>query len=73
MNLITIYDSQGNCIGQCNAKCYNAKHEKCDCVCGGKNHGKGEEIARENTQEHWHEWTEEGQRVKIPGLQIRMI
>ena len=30
---------------RCDASCYNAKHTKCDCCCGGMNHGKGEKKA----------------------------
>ena len=26
---------------RCDARCYNAKHGKCRCICGGENHGKG--------------------------------
>jgi len=26
---------------RCDATCYNAKHPDCDCICGGKCHGKG--------------------------------
>lgn len=25
----------------CDERCYNAKWQKCTCICGGKNHGKG--------------------------------
>lgn len=32
----------------CDARCYNAIHEDCDCCCGGLNHGVGEDKAREN-------------------------
>lgn len=47
--LIAIYNSNG-LVGRCDAKCYNAKHEKCVCICGGRNHGKGLAEAIENTQ-----------------------
>jgi len=29
-------------IGYCDAKCYKAKHDKCQCICEGRNHGCGE-------------------------------
>jgi len=29
-------------IGYCDAKCHNAKHDKCQCICEGRNHGCGE-------------------------------
>jgi len=32
---------------QCNARCYNAKHPKCRCICGGENHGKKEQATQE--------------------------
>lgn len=32
----------------CNEQCYNAKNKDCHCICGGLNHGVGEEQARKN-------------------------
>lgn len=48
--LIAVYSSDG-CEGRCNAKCYEATTPGCDCVCGGKNHGKGRQQAVENTRQ----------------------
>ena len=31
---------------RCDAKCYDAKGPVCDCICGGKNHGKGKQQAQ---------------------------
>lgn len=42
--LITAHDSAGNVL-TCDARCYNAKGTECHCICGGLNHGKGENIA----------------------------
>lgn len=36
---------------RCDAKCHDATEEKCDCVCGGINHGVGEKQAADNTKE----------------------
>ena len=47
------------CVGRCDARCYNAKHPDCDCICGGRNHGCKEERAISNTREHYEEWLEE--------------
>lgn len=33
---------------RCDASCYNAKGDKCCCVCGGKNHGVGFDQALEH-------------------------
>jgi hypothetical protein len=41
MILIEVHKPDGSLIGRCDARCYNAKHPKCDCVCGGVNHGRG--------------------------------
>jgi len=36
---------------RCDAKCYNAKHDKCTCICGGVNYGVGLQKAVENTRQ----------------------
>jgi hypothetical protein len=38
--LLTVGNDSG-VVGRCDAKCYNAKHPHCNCVCGGVNHGVG--------------------------------
>lgn len=53
--LIAVYNSDG-CVGRCDARCYQAMTSKCDCICGGKNHGAGEDQAIENTRNLAHEW-----------------
>lgn len=40
---------QGN--RRCDAICHDARKEKCTCICGGKNHGKGFEQAKQNVIE----------------------
>ena len=49
--LIAVYDSSGRCIGRCDSRCYNAEEPKCECICGGRNHGAGFQQAVENTRE----------------------
>lgn len=34
-------NKDGAITGRCDARCYNAKGKKCNCICGGDNHGKG--------------------------------
>ena len=48
--LITVVNSLGE-HEFCDERCYNAKGKKCDCVCGGVNHGKGLSKAIKNTIE----------------------
>lgn len=51
MTLISTHNSDG-CTGRCDAKCYNATEEACDCCCGGMNHGKGLQTAMELTSQY---------------------
>jgi len=46
--LIETRNSNG-LVGRCDAKCYDAKHPDCDCVCRGHNHGVGLSKAQQNT------------------------
>ena len=55
--LIAVYGHDG-CEGRCDAKCYNAQHAGCDCVCGGANHGKGLAVATLNTAAMAESWIE---------------
>jgi hypothetical protein len=48
MTLITVGDNYGQ--RRCDANCYNASGAHCDCVCGGRNHGKGLAVAQDNTR-----------------------
>ena len=35
----------------CDSKCHDAIHDKCECICGGRNHGKGITHALEETKQ----------------------
>jgi hypothetical protein len=39
-----------NAARRCDARCYDARHSVCDCVCGGVNHKVGFLQALNNTQ-----------------------
>lgn len=47
--LIAVYNSDG-CVGRCDARCYNATSPTCNCICGGKNHGVGQQQAESNVR-----------------------
>lgn len=49
--LLAVYTSDG-CVGRCDAKCYDAAGGECDCICGGKNHGAGRQLAMSNVREY---------------------
>jgi len=46
MTLIEVRSGSGRLVGRCDARCYNARSKGCHCVCHGRNHGKGLEVAR---------------------------
>lgn len=70
--LIAAYNSEG-CIGRCDAKCYNATHPECDCICGGRNHGAGVQKATENTKELAEDWIEHYQRKHNESLDFEVL
>ena len=42
--MATVFEAwrvDGSLIGRCDAKCHDAKGDKCKCVCAGLNHGVG--------------------------------
>jgi hypothetical protein len=55
--LIRVGNSEGE-VGRCDAKCYNADEVQCDCVCGGLNHGAGEQRATVQTGALARSWIE---------------
>lgn len=50
--------NQDGLLGCCTEKCYRAvtPTSECICVCGGANHGKGEQYALEHSPEHELKW-----------------
>ncbi len=71
MTLISVYNSEG-CVGRCDARCYGAdRGGECDCVCGGRNHGKGEREALENTAAHAERWVAEF--VRRTGVTLKVF
>lgn len=61
MTLITYEDSSGN-KHVCDARCYNATHSMCHCICSGVNHQKGLMTAAENTRTLAGKWLKEIER-----------
>lgn len=62
----------GKCLGRCDAKCYNATSERCECICGGDNHGAGLKKAADNSEKHWHLWFEDYEE-NHPGLDLQFV
>lgn len=62
MVLIEVRSLDGKLIGRCDARCYEAQHPRCLCICGGKNHGGGvsravgnvrKEVFCEHVKQRW--------------------
>ena len=43
-------------VGKCDARCYEARSDHCNCVCGGANHGIGLYEARQQTAAKAGDW-----------------
>jgi hypothetical protein len=41
MSVILTFTGKDGKTRRCDAKCYNAKGVKCQCICGGRGHGAG--------------------------------
>ena len=52
------WSTSGGSQGRCDAKCYEAHEPDCDCICAGRNHGKGLQQATENTTQMAQGWIE---------------
>ena len=48
MILIQQTDGKGKITGRCDTRCYNARRTRCECICGGQNHGVGLKKAADN-------------------------
>ena len=64
--LIAVYNSEGY-AGRCDARCYDAAEEPCDCICSGRNHSAGKQQATDNTRELAESWLE---RARADGQDI---
>ncbi len=80
MTLIAVYNSEG-CVGRCDARCYAASTPDCDCICGGSNHGVGQQRAMDNTRALAESWIEQYSEsharenithFEIPGAQMAL-
>lgn len=70
MTTVLSFHNSDGCVGRCDAKCHDAKHPECDCICGGANHGCGLQQAIVNTKEIIETMMEQmggnGTEVRVP-------
>jgi hypothetical protein len=74
MTTLISYQSSGGDQGRCDAKCYDAAEEPCDCICGGRNHGAGREQAIDNTRELAQSWVDRARAngQDVTGVQLAL-
>ena len=70
MTLISVHNSEG-CKGRCDEKCYKAKKRKCSCCCGGMNHGRGLQEAKDLTS-RYAETIAQAWDLEHPGEKMRI-
>lgn len=70
--LLAFYNSDG-CVGRCDAKCYNAKDERCTCICGGANHGAGKSQAMLNCEALWRDWLDDYEAMKEQDARVERL
>ncbi|KAA9379588.1 hypothetical protein F5972_07990 [Microbispora cellulosiformans] len=58
VTLLTYRTGRG-VAGRCDAGCYDGAAARCECVCGGANHGVGFETAVEQTRQIVDAWMDE--------------
>jgi hypothetical protein len=74
MTTLISYQPSGGDQGRCDAKCYNAAEPECDCICGGRNHGAGEQQAIDNTRELAQSWIDRARASgqDVTGVQLAL-
>jgi hypothetical protein len=58
MQSVIVFSKSGRNNRRCDSTCHNAKGEDCNCICNGKNHGKGLEVAQRNARRIANQLTE---------------
>jgi len=48
-SLVSLHAKSGKCLAVCNALCYAGTGDRCNCLCGGINHGVGLQTAAAQT------------------------
>lgn len=73
MATLMTYTTAAGKKDRCDAKCYNAEHEKCVCCCSGRNHGAGFVKAVKNTIEHFEEMVKDAEKIQDPKIRAMNI
>lgn len=74
VTILTVGSSDGR--RRCDSRCYDAKGHRCECICGGKNHGKGYEQAVYEQAAALHalfpEWEALGYHINMLARQLAL-
>jgi hypothetical protein len=70
--VLIIRDTTGKIIGCCARHCYDSEDFRCDCICGGVNHGVARRQAAQNVLDGIQiDW--KATWAKVPQAQCRVI
>ena len=73
MATVMSWRSSGGDKGRCDAKCHNAKHPKCVCMCGGRFHGSTNRSGgvKRAVRDYWEDvLTEVEKKASEEGLEL---
>ena len=70
MTTVITFQNSGT-TRRCDAHCHNAESDKCECICGGKNHGVGIHQATQNAQKDM-EAIENAEGFRVGPLQFTL-
>lgn len=74
MTLMSVYAENGEIVGRCDARCYDAEEIECECVCHGCNHGKGLDVANILTTQNSERWIDAYVRyLRLPTHQAEVF
>ena len=59
MTTLIAVDNSEDCVGRCDARCYDAADEPRECICQGRNHAAGRQEAIDNTRQLAESWLEQ--------------
>jgi len=68
MTTLIEYRTGGGKRRRCDARCHDAKHQTCACICGGLNHGVGKKGAAKNIIDHLQEILKEDVHLNIDAI-----
>ncbi|MBA7594292.1 hypothetical protein ES703_01232 [subsurface metagenome] len=73
MATIMSWGNSSGTRGRCDARCHNAKHPKCVCMCGGRFHGSANQPGgvEQTVRDYWDDVVDEAEKkAREEGLEL---